>query len=522
MPPENVRARGKSIVSGPDVTVLQDPLAVVRTASRKAGNGVYLGAGTRGPVWATPERAVLVLGPPRSGKTSSIIVPSVLAANGPVVSTSTKPDVMTFTEAARARVGEIHLYDPSGTVERPKGVAPLVWSPISACSQWDEALLAARLMVVSSTGGSAGTRQLTNGLDNHWHERSSALLAALLHSASLDSAPMATVLKWVDRHQAGPAQSILDLAGNELAGNLLAGIATTDQRELSSIWSTTSGVLNAYHSNAAMASTTGSQFDPSEWCETAGTIYICASARHQELISPLVVALLAEIRTANYERDANRKSNRDIAGSQMHKGRRGNAPLLFALDEVANIAPLPDLGKTLGEGGGQGLTTLACLQDLSQARARWGVQADGWLSLFGATVMLRGIEDVRTPRDAVHPRWRGGGAHPIDLVAGGSQEGPMLSALRWLGRRPKPEVPGPTVTTSTVRRRRMPVDELSRGTEGMALRNRREKRDDLCGADSFLLRGALAVDRERRARSGPVGPGTRAGTGRTFTDTPAT
>ena len=363
---------GKYIVSGPAVTVLQDPLAVVRTASRKAGNGVYLGAGTSGPVWATPERAVLVLGPPRSGKTSSIIVPSVLAANGPVVSTSTKPDVMTFTEAARARVGEIHLYDPSGTVVRPKGVAPLVWSPISACSQWDEALLAARLMVVSSTGGSAGTRQLTNGLDNHWHERSSALLAALLHSASLDSAPMSTVLKWVDRHQAGPAQSILDQAGNELAGNLLAGIATTDQRELSSIWSTTSGVLNAYHSNAAMASTTGSQFDPSAWCETAGTIYICASARHQELISPLVVALLAEIRTANYERDANRKSNRDIAGSQMHKGRRGNAPLLFALDEVANIAPLPDLGKTLGEGGGQGLTTLACLQDLSQARRALG------------------------------------------------------------------------------------------------------------------------------------------------------
>jgi type IV secretion system protein VirD4 len=442
---------------------------VVRTASRKAGNGVYLGAGTSGPVWATPERAVLVLGPPRSGKTSSIIVPSVLAANGPVVSTSTKPDVMTFTEAARARVGEIHLYDPSGTVVRPKGVAPLVWSPISACSQWDEALLAARLMVVSSTGGSAGARQLASGLDNHWHERSSALLAALLHSASLDGAPMSTVLKWVDRHQAGPAQSILDQAGNELAGNLLEGIATTDQRELSSIWSTTSGVLNAYHSNAAMASTTGSQFDPSAWCETAGTIYICASARHQELISPLVVALLAEIRTANYERDANRKSNRDIGGSQANKGRRGSAPLLFALDEVANIAPLPDLGKTLGEGGGQGLTTLACLQDLSQARARWGVQADGWLSLFGATVMLRGIEDVRTlemlstlaGEEEVFTRSI---SSPVE-----AREGPVLSALRWLGRRPKPHVPGPTVTTSTVRRRRMPVDELSRGNEGMAL-----------------------------------------------------
>ena len=70
--------------------------------------------------------------------------------------------------------------------------------------------------------------------------------------------------------------------------------------------------------------------------------------------------------------------------------------MLLALDEVANIAPLPDLPQLVVEGGGQGVLTLACLQDLSQARARWGPEADGWLSLFGATVMLRGIEDVKT------------------------------------------------------------------------------------------------------------------------------
>jgi type IV secretion system protein VirD4 len=462
-------ARSAEILCGGVVTVVYDPLAVVRTASHNAGDGVYLGSGMHGPVWATPERAVLVLGPPRSGKTSSIIVPSVLAANGPVISTSTKPDVMTFTAPSRGRAGETLLYDPSGTVERPNGVAPLAWSPVSACSQWDEALLVARLMVVSSTGGSIGARQLANGLDNHWHERSSALLAALLHSASLEGAPMSAVLRWVDRHQSGPAQSILDQAGNELAGDLLGGIATTDQRELSGIWSTASGVLNAYHSNAAMASTTGPAFDPAAWCETRGTIYICASARHQEMVSPLVVALLSEIRTATFRRDTNRKANRNIDLAKVDRGQRGESPLLFALDEMANIAPLPDLQKTLGDGGGQGLITLACLQDMSQARARWGPEADGWLSLFGATVMLRGIEDVRTlemlstlaGEEEVVTRSL---SSPVD-----TGEGPVLSALRWLGRRPAPEVPKPTVTTSTVRRRRMPVDQLSRGREGMAL-----------------------------------------------------
>jgi hypothetical protein len=53
----------------------------------------------------------------------------------------------------------------------------------------------------------------------------------------------------------------------------------------------------------------------------------------------------------------------------------------------------------VSEGAGQGLLVLACLQDLSQARSRWGGAADGFLSLFGTTVVLRGIADTRTLRD---------------------------------------------------------------------------------------------------------------------------
>ncbi len=42
------------------------------------------------------------------------------------------------------------------------------------------------------------------------------------------------------------------------------------------------------------------------------------------------------------------------------------------------------------------MTTLACFQDLTQARRRWPVHADGFPSLFGTTVVLPGIGDVRT------------------------------------------------------------------------------------------------------------------------------
>ena len=70
--------------------------------TRAFGAGrIYLGAGTEGPVWAPAEQSVLALGPPRSGKTSSLVVPNILAAPGPVVSTSTKPDVLTATVPSR-------------------------------------------------------------------------------------------------------------------------------------------------------------------------------------------------------------------------------------------------------------------------------------------------------------------------------------------------------------------------------------------------------------------------------------
>ncbi len=70
--------------------------------------------------------------------------------------------------------------------------------------------------------------------------------------------------------------------------------------------------------------------------------------------------------------------------------------MLFALDEVANIAPLDELPQIASEGGGQGLALLAALQDLSQARVRWGHAADGFLTLFGTKLILPGIADPKT------------------------------------------------------------------------------------------------------------------------------
>jgi len=66
------------------------------------------------------------------------------------------------------------------------------------------------------------------------------------------------------------------------------------------------------------------------------------------------------------------------------------------LYELAHIAPLLDLSSTIAEGGSQSLVVVGCLQDLSQARDRWGAQADGFLTLFTHKLVLAGLADLAT------------------------------------------------------------------------------------------------------------------------------
>jgi type IV secretory pathway TraG/TraD family ATPase VirD4 len=89
-----------------------------------AGNGpeFYIGRDDHGLVWAGPQQAMLVLGPPRSGKTSSLVVPNVLAAPGPVLVTSTKTDVLEATLPAARSSDAVGSWTPTGTLEPPPGL----------------------------------------------------------------------------------------------------------------------------------------------------------------------------------------------------------------------------------------------------------------------------------------------------------------------------------------------------------------------------------------------------------------
>jgi type IV secretory pathway TraG/TraD family ATPase VirD4 len=419
----------------------EDPGEAVREHSRLLGGGALLGLSPGGGwVTADPEHAVMVLGPPRSGKTSTVVIPAMLAAPGPAVSTATKPDVLAATWRARAELGQVWLFDPSGEQrELPRAIRRLSWSPVTAASSWDAALLMARAMAACTSPG-RGTAN-----ESHWRERSTALLAPLLLAANLGGRPVAEVLRWVLRQDLGAGGLLLEDHDAGVASDVLVGIAKTDDRERSSIFSATAGVLAAYNADATRRAAASPNFDPARFTASTDTVYITAPAHRQALCAPLVVGLLEQIRHATYER-----------------GRAGS-PVFFCLDELANIAPIHDLPALVSEAGGQGLHVLACLQDLSQARERWGeAAADGFLSLFQTKLILSGIADPRT-LEAISLALGEYDRRLVSYTVGRSQSERLL---------PPPGTRSESATYHTQRQRTLPPGDVARlpGGHGLLLR----------------------------------------------------
>ena len=202
-------------------------------------DGIYLGRANDGDASSGPQRSTLVLGPSRSGKTTSLIIPNLLLTSRSCVITSTKNDVVSLMARAR-RDGATLLFDPSGTVETPPGVQRVGYSPLRQSREWDGAVLASRSLIDVARRG-RGDRG-----DDHWTERAGALVAPLLHAAALKGESLGRLASRVDERSGDDALRELDdrYGEHHPAVSLLRGVLATEERERSGIWSTASGLFS--------------------------------------------------------------------------------------------------------------------------------------------------------------------------------------------------------------------------------------------------------------------------------------
>ena len=376
-------------------------VASARALTRRAGTlrpslsqptpadlGYRLGSIGTQAVWASVEDSMLIVGPPRSGKGLHVVIPAILDAPGAVVTTSTRPDNLTATIAARRRAGgKVAVFDPQHLAE---GIpAGLRWSPIRGCESPQTAMIRATGLA-SATGLSAGG---VEGGD-FWEGKTRSVLQSLLHAAALDHRSPTELFRWtLDPVAAAEAVAILTNHPNAATGwaDSLHTMIDADPKTRDSIWQ---GVSLALASLAdprvldAVSPADGESFDPETFIRERGTLYLLATGAGAGNSAALVAAFVEDL-----VETARRMAARSA-------GARLDPPLLLALDEIGNLAPLPSLPTLMAEGGGTGITTMAVLQSLAQARDRWSEhQANAIWDASIVKIVLGGASNSRDLQD---------------------------------------------------------------------------------------------------------------------------
>ncbi|WP_234993915.1 type IV secretory system conjugative DNA transfer family protein [Janibacter indicus] len=350
--------------------------------------GYLLGRSRGKQVWASVEDSILLIGPPRSGKGLHVVINAILDAPGAVVTTSTRPDNLTATLRARERDGRpVAVFDPQHLAE---GVpAGMRWSPIRGCHDPLTAMIRATGLA-SATGLSSG------GVESggFWEGKTRTALQALLHAAALDHRPPAELFRWtLDPTAAAEAVAILTNTTQAATGwaDSLGAMIDSDPKTRDSIWQGVALALGALADPRvldAVSPRAGEDFDPETFIRQRGTLYLLATGVGAGASAALVAAFVEDLIET-----ARRMSARS-------PGARLDPPLLLALDEIGNLAPLPSLPTLMAEGGGTGITTLPVLQSLAQAREKWSDNAAG--AIWDASivkVILGGASNSRDLQD---------------------------------------------------------------------------------------------------------------------------
>ena len=371
--------RNPTGVGAPVSAGASDDPWVARREGSIAGTHVWAGR-TKGGVLRSPaDCAAIIVGPPRSGKTRKVIAPTLACWYGPALVTSTKGDIL--ATAARARCGPVAVYDPTGSLGHPE--ATVGFSPLARCATWDGAVEVAAAML-SPAGEDETVRH-----GEHFAVAARALLAPLFHAAALSGGGMDKARGWLGRSEFSQPAEILRSAGASIALEELSGVGAQAVGDYRTSVLGTAQVALAWASRAAVRESADPnltpQIDLGELLAQQGTLYVVSPSRIQQELAPLIAAVLDGL------------CARAIDLAITMPGGRLERPLLLALDEVANIAPIRSLPRLLSEGIQQGIVPVLGVQDMSQARARWGEHetATMW-STPALRLVLAGVADPYT------------------------------------------------------------------------------------------------------------------------------
>jgi type IV secretion system protein VirD4 len=318
---------------------------------------VALGAAGRRKLYAGLESSILMVAPPRLGKTSQAVIPWLRTFPGAAVVTSVRADVLDAT--AMLRSGTAWVLNLDADFAWPHHVQ---WSPIAGCDDFD---LARRRADVMIRVGKAEAADSSNA--GFFGMTATNLMAAWLHTAAVCGKTMRDVRGWATNpHDDTPVTLLREAVGvQEGVAHLLDSIYRQPESTLSNLWTTVQTGTSCLYGKAAERVFCGNpadSFDISAFLHSGkDTIYLIVDEDQANDLAPLVTAFVKEIVTVA----------KRLARAHDAENGRLDPPLALILDEVTNVVPLPDLPALMSNAAGFGIFVAAILQNLAAAERRW-------------------------------------------------------------------------------------------------------------------------------------------------------
>ncbi|NEB01988.1 type IV secretory system conjugative DNA transfer family protein [Streptomyces sp. SID13726] len=339
--------------------------------------GVLLGnlQGTRHEVRMGYEDVAVAIMAPRSGKTTSLAIPSILAAPGPVVLTSNKAagDAYTATLDARATVGQVWSMDPQQIAHAEHR---MWWNPLADATTLDGAgRLAGHFLAASVDASQQG---------DFWSKAGSNILAQLFLAAALDERPITDVMQWLafpaDRT---PLDILRDHRFTAVAAQL-KGTVEGPPETRDGIYETArqyaAALLNSEIARWVTPQNDVPEFRPSSFVASSDTLYLLSKDGGGGA-SALIAACADSVMRA-----ATARAER--------VGGRLDPPMLAILDEAANVCRISDLPDLYSHLGSRGIIPITILQSYRQGQKVWGdAGMDAMWSASTVKVIGSGIDD---------------------------------------------------------------------------------------------------------------------------------
>lgn len=329
-------------------------------------------------VWVQHRDGVIVHGPTGAGKTWRVAWQRVTDAPGFVLATTTKADLVAASLTERAACGRVAVFDPEHLTGWPSSIR---WSILTGCTDPDTAIRRADALARGMP--LEGTR---NGA--YFEQKAATMLRCCLHAAALRGLSIREVRVWVSaRTNHTPVDILADTApdwASELDQILSSASESSDD-----VLAAAARLLEPLASPTLLAAVdvpVEESFDVSDFVLSgANTLYLVSKGTSRSMAA-FVAALAAEVHHIV-----------DRA-SQRAPGKRLDPPVRLVLDEMNNVAPIPDLPQIMTDSGGKGISVWAFAHNQDQNELRWGTEGGKVLAQSAPAMLilpgLRGVEEL--------------------------------------------------------------------------------------------------------------------------------